>query len=182
LETAGLLELERYELLEGQLIRKTGKSRLHTLALRPLLEWLRRVFGAECVEQGVPVDLGPLLTATNELEPDQSFCGCLRANTAPRIQVPADLLLVVEVSATTRDYDLGAKSALYASAGLAEYWVIDLRDMRIVVHRNPLAKRYGSIVAYAVDEAVTKLAAESATIRLQGVFLALRESLNFRSA
>ena len=35
--------------------------------------------------------------------------------------------LIVEVSDTTRDYDLGEKAALYAAQGIAEYWVADLK-------------------------------------------------------
>jgi len=75
--------------------------------------------------------------------------------------------MVAEISATTQDYDLGAKAALYARAGIAEYWVVDLPARRIVVHREPNGERYGSIVAYAADEAVSPLAAETASIRLQ---------------
>ena len=74
--------------------------------------------------------------------------------------------IAAEVSATTQEYDLGAKAALYASAGIAEYWVLDLHDMRIVVHRDPIGERYNSIAAYAADETVVPLAAESAGIRL----------------
>ena len=74
---------------------------------------------------------------------------------------------MAEVSATTQDYDLGAKAALYASAGIFEYWVLDLRDMRIVVHRNPVGERYDSIIAYGADEAVSPLAAVGASIRLR---------------
>ena len=65
-----------------------------------------------------------------------------------------------------RHLDLGAKAALYASAGIPEYWVLDLTANRIVVHRDPIGERYNSIVAYDADEAVTPLAAESASIRL----------------
>ena len=79
---------------------------------------------------------------------------------------PPDLLLVAEVSAITQDLDLGAKAALYAAAGIPEYWVLDLTANRIVVHRNPSGERYNSILAYAADEAVSPLAAESASIRL----------------
>ena len=39
--------------------------------------------------------------------------------------------------------------------------------MRIIVHRNPVAERYGSIIAYAVDEAISPLAAEASSIRLR---------------
>ena len=166
LEAAGRLEYERYELIDGELIRKMPKSRLHSIALHLLQEWLRRVFGHEYVEREVSIDLGPLLTETNQPEPDaivlrRPFREFRAANPAP-----PDLLLVVEVSATTQDYDLGAKAALYSSAGIAEYWVVDVGNMRIVVHRDPAGERYNSIIAFAADEAVTPLAADSASIRL----------------
>jgi Uma2 family endonuclease len=41
--------------------------------------------------------------------------------------VPADRVrLVVEVADTTQADDLGRKRALYAAAGIPEYWVVDL--------------------------------------------------------
>jgi Uma2 family endonuclease len=62
---------------------------------------------------------------------------------------------------------LGAKAALYASACIPDYWVVDLRNHRIVIHRDPADDRYNSIIAYAADEPVSPLAAEAATLRLQ---------------
>ena len=54
---------------------------------------------------------------------------------------------------------LGPKAALYASAGIADYWVLDMTNDRIVVHRDPVAGRYASIITYAADETVAPLAA-----------------------
>ncbi len=56
---------------------------------------------------------------------------------------------------------------LFARAGIAEYWVLDLQEMRIVVHRDPVGERYDLIVAYAADEVVSPLAAVAASIRLR---------------
>ena len=70
LETAGLLEWERFELIDGELIRKMPKSRLHSIVLHILHVWLQRVFGEEYVEQEVSIDLGASLTPTNQPEPD----------------------------------------------------------------------------------------------------------------
>jgi Uma2 family endonuclease len=167
LEAAGLLEWERFELIDGELIRKMPKSRLRSIVLHLLQAWLRRIFGEHYVEQEVSIDLGPMLTPTNQPEPDaivlrRSFEQFRTENPAP-----PDLLLVAEVSATTQEYDLGAKAALYASAGITEYWVLDLREKRIVVHRDPAGDRYGSIVAYAAEEAVSPLAAQHATLRFE---------------
>ena len=60
-----------------------------------------------------------------------------------------------------------AKAAKYASAGIDDYWVLDLSEMRLVVHRNPVGERYESIVAYFADEPVAPLAAEGAFVCLR---------------
>lgn len=167
LEAAGLLELERFELIDGELIRKMGKSRLHSITLRLLQRWLRGVFGEERVETAVPIDLSESLDATNEPEPDAIV---LRRTSGEFPSVnpgPSDLLLVVEVAATTQVYDLGAKAALYAKAGIVDYWVLDLVAMRIVVHREPMGERYESIIAYGADEPVAPLAATGSSVCLR---------------
>lgn len=167
LQSAGLLEWERFELIDGYLIPQPPKSRPHAIALHTLNAWLQRVFGEEYVEQEVSIDLGPLLAPTNQPEPDALVLRRPFREFRTENPAPPDLLLVAEVSATTQDYDLGAKAALYATAGIPEYWVLDLRDMRIVVHRNPSGDRYSSIIAYAADEQVSPLAAETASLRLR---------------
>ncbi len=166
LEAAGLLDLERHELVDGYLIRKKPKLPLHSVALLLLGEWLREVFGPLHVEQGATIDPGPTLNATNWPDPGAIVLRRSALEFRNEHPSPPDLLLVAEVSAITQDLDLGAKAALYASAGIPEYWVLDLTANRIVVHRDPIGERYNSIVAYDADEAVTPLAAESASIRL----------------
>lgn len=167
LQAAGLLEWDRFELIDGELIPKAPKSRLHSIALLMLVEWLRSVFGTRNVEQEVSIGLGPLLSPTNQPEPDVIVSRRSALEFRTEDPGPSDLLLVAEVSATTQDYDLGAKAAAYAGGGIAEYWVVDLHKMRIVVHRNPVGDRYSSIIAYAADEAVSPSAAPASSIRLQ---------------
>lgn len=167
LAEAGLLEGERFELIDGELIRKMPKSRLHSLVLLRLVACLRNIFGQWHVEQEVSINLSAVLDATNEPEPDAIVLRRPSADFPQDNPGPADILLVAEVSVTTREYDLGAKAALYASAGIEEYWVLDLPESRIVVHRHPEGDRYSSIVAYAIDEPVSPVAAKSASIQIQ---------------
>jgi len=165
LEQAGLLERERFELIDGELVRRMGKSRLHTIALLRLIAWMQLVFGDGMVEHETPIDLSRPLNATNEPEPDA--IALRRPSEEYRLGNPGpdEILLAVGVSATTQDYDLGAKAALYASGGIREYWVLDLREPRLVVHREPSADGYQSIVSYGADEAVSALAAPAAMVR-----------------
>lgn len=48
-----------------------------------------------------------------------------------------DVILVIEVSDSSLNYDRGTKAKLYAQAGIADYWVINLRDSCIEVFRDP---------------------------------------------
>jgi hypothetical protein len=48
-------------------------------------------------------------------------------------------------------------SALYARAGILEYWVRDIAACRMVVHRDPQNGLYSSVTVYNAQEAVAPL-------------------------
>lgn len=48
-----------------------------------------------------------------------------------------NIALVMEVSAATLEFDQGGKAAAYARAGIEEYWVLNLRQRRLEVRRDP---------------------------------------------
>ena len=77
----------------------------------------------------------------------------------------------MEVSDTTLDFDLRVKGPLYARAGIQEYWVVDLKARRMVVHREPVAGVYQSIEAYSEDESVAPLAALDRLLIVRGFCL-----------
>jgi Uma2 family endonuclease len=64
-------------------------------------------------------------------------------------------LLVIEVSVTSRAVDLGRKAAIYAAAGVPEYWVLDLADFTLVVHREPAGDGYRDIAVLTDADHVT---------------------------
>jgi hypothetical protein len=47
--------------------------------------------------------------------------------------------LVVEVSDTTLFYDTTTKAELYATAGIEDYWVVDLENRQLLLFRDPVA-------------------------------------------
>ena len=56
----------------------------------------------------------------------------------------ADAFAVVEVSHTTLARDRGTKLRGYAAAGIAEYWIANVKAKTIEVHREPHATGYAS--------------------------------------
>lgn len=77
--------------------------------------------------------------------------------------------LIIEVSETTLDTDLGRKSDLYAAAGVPEYWVIDLTENRALLHEHPAADGYQGQLDILLGEplcAATIAGLDVATTRL----------------
>jgi hypothetical protein len=70
LEAAGLLNQERLELVEGELISKMGKKRPHVTSFVLLQLWMQQTFGGRFVIAESPIDVAPEDNPTNEPEPD----------------------------------------------------------------------------------------------------------------
>ncbi len=170
MEDAGLLDPGRYELVGGELLERMGKKRPHVITLSRILQWLTHIFGEDYVNPEAPIDLSAQDNAINEPEPDIIV---LRRPMTEYLQgnVPSmDLRLVVEVSDTTLLTDRKTKAALYARAGISEYWVADIPDRRLIVHRQPSGSRYESVVAYLENESVSPLAAPEALFEVRRAF------------
>ncbi len=56
-----------------------------------------------------------------------------------------DVLLLVEVSDSTLEYDTNVKIPLYAEASIQEVWIVNLQDNLITAYSNPLAKSYTTV-------------------------------------
>lgn len=70
----------------------------------------------------------------------------------------ADVLVVVEVAESSLKYDCGEKADLYAAAGIADYWVINLLDRVVEVRRDPAAGRYRTLRTLSGTQEISPLA------------------------
>jgi Uma2 family endonuclease len=127
---AGGFEGERVELLDGLLVRMSPKSERHEAATEFLLEWLMKHVDLDRYVVGCQ---RALTIGNSEPEPDL----VVRERDTPRPYHPSSAVLVIEVAVSSLPVDLAVKAPLYASAGIAEYWVLDLDGRRAIVHREP---------------------------------------------
>ena len=156
------------ELLGGQLIVAEPQGSSHFAAIRATEEALRVAFGPgwEVRTQG-PVALDD----ESEPEPDVAVVpGSFRDYAGEH---PSRPVLVVEVSESSLSLDRHHKESLYARAQLADYWIVNLVDRVLEVHREPSADatspfgwRYRSVGAFGPDVSVSPLAAPGARIRV----------------
>ncbi len=133
---------ERVELIDGEVLQMTPQGAAHATALLLVAEGLRLAFGTGThVRVQLPLGLDP----TSEPEPDVTVVvGSLRDY---RDAHPTSALLVAEVADRTLLYDREQKGSLYARAGVADYWIVNLLDWCVEVCRDPTPMpqaRYGS--------------------------------------
>lgn len=145
----------RYELINGEIIEKMGQNTPHSYVIVRLLTLLSALFGGDFLRSQLPVIIPGEAGKTNEPEPDvavtvQPIAAFL--NNHPR---PEELLLVVEVADSSLNFDLHTKALLYASAGVHEYWVVDVVGRRLHVHRNPAPDGYHSTTIHTEPETVS---------------------------
>ena len=110
----------------------------------------------------------PITLPTGEPEPDLVVARGAIRDYSKRHPGAQDVGLLVEVADATLNFDRLEKEAEYAAAGVAEYWIINLVDRQVEVHRHPQTAQTGS--EYRSREVFE----ESATIdfELNGVQLA----------
>ena len=161
-----LHEDEPIELVGGQMIVAEPKSSPHETALGLTADALRHAFGAGWVvrEQG-PIALD------DESEPEPDVAVVPGHPRDYRDAHPTRPVLVVEVALSRLGFDRDRKGSLYARAGLADYWIVNIPGRRLEVYRGPVPDgaapfgwRYGTALALGPDDRVAPLAAPTATI------------------
>jgi Uma2 family endonuclease len=159
----GLLDDSRVELLLGTLVDMTPQGPLHASAVRFLAErFIRALPGS--VQTRVQSPLA--LSDDSEPEPDIAVvpAGDYRESH------PGRAVLVVEVSDTSLDKDRGVKTALYATAGIPEFWLVNLPDRVVEVHRQPSAGRYSAIETARIGGTIAPAAFPSLRLEVGEIF------------
>jgi Uma2 family endonuclease len=123
----------RVELLDGLVIDMNPVYAPHAFSVDETLHQILRL-----LPQGWTArDEKPITLATSSPQPDITVMRGARRDYRHRHPGPADIGLLVEVSDSTLSLDRTAKAATYAAAGIPEYWIVNLNDRQVEVHRNP---------------------------------------------
>lgn len=153
----------RLELIEGVTVEMSPQSGAHANAVEWLAERLSAVVGRGHVRAQLPLTL---TAARSEPEPDIA----LVAVDVPRRPHPVAALLVVEVAVSSLTLDLGPKARVYATAGVPEFWVVDLAAAVLVVHRSPAEDRYAEVVRAPSPDTIAPLAFPDVPVDLAALF------------
>ena len=123
---AGILPEESgWEIIDGYLIDKMSIGSKHASVVRRVSKLLERKFGEITQVSGQnPIHIDEF----NEPEPDIALLKPREDFYAESHPLPQDVLLLIEVSDSTVEFDRKVKQTLYAEAGIVEFWIVNLPD------------------------------------------------------
>ncbi len=140
---AGILhEDDRVELIAGKIIQMAAIGSRHAACVKRLIKLLVREVG----DSGVVGAQDPIiLPDSSEPEPDVTVLRPRDDFYAAGHPVPEDVLLLIEVSDTSLEYDREVKLPLYARADIPEVWIVDLVNEKIHTYSQPAARSYANV-------------------------------------
>jgi Uma2 family endonuclease len=160
----GMFEDERLELLRGVLVTMSPQGEPHSTMTAWLAQSLSIALGlAYDVRSHSP------LAATDDSEPEPDV------SVSKRVQGtyyhPTTALLVIEVSDSSLRKDRKIKTAIYAEAGCAEYWIVDISGDELVVevHRDPTPTGYAVIEKLRAGDVLRPSALPAVEIRVDEI-------------
>ncbi|HEV2971083.1 MAG TPA: Uma2 family endonuclease [Pirellulales bacterium] len=147
---AGILTTsDRVQLLEGVILEMTPVGIPHMYAVRGMMRAILRLLpnGWDVAVQQ------PVRLVASEPEPDLSVVRGSYLDYHDHHPGPGEIGLVIEVAESALGLDRGAKARVYAAAGVPEYWIVNLIDRQVEIHRDPRTGESGE-PAYQTGEIV----------------------------
>jgi Uma2 family endonuclease len=162
-----LTEDSRVELIEGELIDMAPIGGAHM----GLVNRLTRLLVPAVGDLGVVSVQNPItLPPDSEPQPDVAILkpGADSAgSTVPRAD---EVFLLIEVADTTLAYDRNTKLKLYAKAGIAETWIVNVPSKCVEVYREPTTNGYLRRLELGVGELVSPLSLPMVELPVSDIF------------
>jgi Uma2 family endonuclease len=157
---------ERIELIKGEIVEMRPINHPHAALVSKLDFLFREALG----KRAYVWSQNPIwLDRRNRPQPDGVLLKWRNDFYHRKRPTAADVLLVVEVADSSLGYDRKDKSALYAEAGIPEYWIVNVKDEVIEVYSGPANGRYGKSHTASGKE-ILPLPGLQASIQVNEVF------------
>ena len=149
---AGILQPgERVELLEGEIVELSPVGPLHRKVSLKLYDVLREMVGdAYYIMHESPVTLSD----ATEPQPDVAVAITQPDGYEGRHPASGEVLLAVEVAATSLAGDRTRKARIYAEAGIPTYWIVSLAERHVEAHTEPSPVGYANRHLYTPEDKI----------------------------
>jgi Uma2 family endonuclease len=161
---AGVLDDVRAELLNGEIVEMPSEGMDHAQGSTDSRDLFQeRLRGRAIVRDAKPITLPE---QSSEPEPDLAIVEPLRdVYKTQHHPYPANIYLLVEYSYSSLAKDKELKRVIYAKAEILEYWIVNLKDRQVIVHREPIDGDY-RLVQTLTSGTLTMLAFPDVTIEV----------------
>lgn len=146
----------RIELIFGALHEMSPVGPRHRRMMVLLSEWANDITAALRHRLAVQVQ-SPLRLRRQSSGPIPDMSWIDRQSLESAAHEQDKVYLVIEVADSTLAFDRGPKSKLYAKAGIADYWIVNLVDDCAEVRRNPTRANYQTITTHYADDEIRPL-------------------------
>lgn len=155
---------EPVELIAGQILRKMSpQGSPHAAAITRT----NRLFYQPSPQTfTIRIQLPLTLDEFSQPEPDIALVKVDPLDYEERHPRPDEVYLIIEIADRTLRSDLHLKKQVYAAAGIAEYWVLDLSHRQLYVYRQPTATDYQQEQILAETAHISPLAFPDKEIRV----------------
>jgi Uma2 family endonuclease len=159
----------RHELIDGVLIMVPPPGTSHQFSeLQTLQALMKALFTSGLIDQySVQTGGGFGIGDCTYLGPDFMV---VRKPSEPKEWTADDVIIMIEIAWSSLTSDLGNKAKLYASAGIAEYWVLDVADKALIVHRDPSPTHYGEVKTLREPASISALLEPKLSIAVSDLF------------
>jgi Uma2 family endonuclease len=135
----GILDDQSVELFRGEIISMSPEGKSHAYYNTEVADYLRSLLGSKAkIRDAKPITL----PNDSEPVPDVAIVQPLGALYLQHHPYPENIFWLIEFAKTTLQKDLGVKKELYATAGIPEYWVVNLQAVQLHVFRDLLNSVY----------------------------------------
>lgn len=161
MQDAGIIsQEENFELIEGEIVPMGPKYSAHERIKSKIAMALVRACPSDLI---VGFETSIFLSSNTFVEPDTSlYPERLRTQ---ELRGP-EMLLAIEVAASSLAYDLDLKAKLYARHGVQEYWVVDADERMTSIHMGPSEAGWASVTRKGLDETLCCAAVPEFKFRL----------------
>jgi Uma2 family endonuclease len=167
LHEAGAFERYRKtELIDGIVYAMNPHYRPHGFARDELFSRLREVLKAIGSPLHAGAEQSVSLPPHGEPQPD------IILTTEPRGPGPipgSSVALIVEIATSNPTWDLGEMLRLYATAGIGEYWVLDLKKSLVRQMWSPQGEAYGARREVKLGERIEAATIEGLAVETVGI-------------
>ena len=131
---------------------------------------LNRIFSSLIEQYEVAIQATLPLDDGNVFDPDFMLLRRKAEGYKHAYPQPEEVLLLIEESQTSLQRDQEVKLPAYAAAGIQEYWIADLEQHAVIVHRKPVDNSYCVIETHRGEDPLTPLAAPAFSLPVCQLF------------